>query len=321
MPRIVLALAIVAFAGAAQAQTEFTVEQRMLDDPKAVFGTVQSVDVAAARARIGGTVRKLEVDEGSAVKAGEVIATVDDPKLPLQLVAVDARLRSLESQRKLAETDLDRVAKLRQTGAATQARVDEAQTNLDVIRSTAAATQAERAVIAEQLAEGAVLAPADGRVLKVAVTEGAVIMPGETIALIAAERYVLRIELPERHARFIKQGDTVHVGRRGLQTGDEPAVEGTIRQVYPQMESGRVIADVEVPGLGDFFVGERALVHVGTGARPAIVVPRRFLLQRYGVTYALVKGEGEVMVQSGQHLGDEIEVLSGLRPGDVLQQP
>jgi len=167
-----------------------------------------------------------------------------------------------------------------------------------------------------------VLAPAAGRVLRVHVTEGAVIMPGEPVAAIAAERYVLRIELPERHARFIRVGDEVLVGERGLAVGDAAGQrKGTITQVYPEMSNGRVVADVEVAGLGDYFVGERTRVHVATGKRKTILVPADYLHRRYGVTFVRVKGEGEVMVQPGQRLGEQVEILSGLRAGDILLRP
>jgi multidrug efflux system membrane fusion protein len=79
-----------------------------------------------------------------------------------------------------------------------------------------------------------------------------------------------------------------------------------------------VIADVQTAGLGDYFVGERTLVYVATGRRETILVPTDYLHSRYGVTYATVKGVGEVMVQYGQRVGDQIEILSGLKPGDVL---
>jgi multidrug efflux pump subunit AcrA (membrane-fusion protein) len=290
------------FGASALAQGELQVTVSELDDRKAVFGTVRSVDVVAARARIGGTTRGLAVDEGSAVTAGEVIATVEDPKLRLQMASVDARIRALDAQHKLAQTELARVRKLRTSGNISQSRLDEAQTNLNVVVSNRAAVK--------------------GRVLRVHVTEGAVIMPGEPVAAIAVERYVLRIELPERHARFIREGDEVLVGERGLAPGDADGLrKGVIAQVYPEMSNGRVIADVEVAGLGDYFVGERTRVHVATGKRKTILVPASYLRQRHGVTFALVKGEGEVMVQPGQRLGDDVEILSGVRPGDILLLP
>lgn len=323
MKRLAFASGLLAAAGGASAQGEFVVERIDIADRKAVFGTVQSIDVIDARARIAGTVRGLAVDEGTPVAADATLATVEDPKLALQSAALEARLGSLDAQEKLATIERDRLTRLRQSGAASQSRLDEAQTNLDVINSNRAALVAERAVIAQQQAEGAILAPAGGRVLRVHVAEGSVILPGEPVATIAAERYVLRIELPERHARFIEQGDTVMVGKRGLAqpAADDARVEGVIRQVYPEMTQGRVVADVTVEGLGDYFVGERARVYVATGRRSTILAPTDLLLQRYGVTYVLVKGLGEVMVQPGRMIGDKTEILSGLRPGDVLLRP
>lgn len=300
---------------------EFAVEARTVTDLKAVFGTVESVDQTVARSRITGTISALSVDEGSQVELGQRLAVVVDPKLPLQLAALDARIRSLQSQRDLAQIEYERIVRLRESGTASQARLDEAQTNLSVIIGDLAAQTAERAVIAEQLAEGAVLAPASGRVLRVDVVDGQVVMAGETVAVIAADRYVLRLRLPERHARFIQEGDPVQVGSRGLETAPASRTEGRIRQVYPQMETGRVVADVEVSGIGGFFVGERARVYVATGERQAMIVPADYLYKRFGVDFAVVKGVGETVVQTGLTMDGGIEVLAGLKPGDVLLPP
>ncbi len=287
----------------------FAVALTSIEDLKAVFATVESVDVIAARARIGGIVTGLDVDEGSRVEKGQVIARVLDRKLRLQMAAVAARIESLKAQGKLAKIALDRTTKLRRSGAASQASLDEARTNLEVVGRSLAAMQAERDLIAQQRAEGAVKAPSGGRVLTVSVTDGAVIMPGETVATIAAEAYILRMQLPERHARFIHVGDQVRVGAKRT---------GRIRQVYPEMSHGRVMADVEVAGLGDFFVGERISVFVGAGTRDTFVVPGRYLFRRYGLAYVRLKDGGETVVQTGLAAAGGVEVLSGLVDGDVL---
>ncbi|MGE5547057.1 MAG: efflux RND transporter periplasmic adaptor subunit [Solirubrobacterales bacterium] len=297
---------------------EATVQPRQIEDLKAVFGTVESVDEIPARARIGGTISGLLVDEGSRVEAGARIATIGDPKLALQTAGIEARLKAAEAERDLADIDYKRAQGLIAKGVATQARVDDARTRLEVATRTIAALKAEKQVSAERTNEGAVLAPAAGRVLKVPLTEGSVVMPGETIALIAAENYVLRVALPERHARFIKQGDSVLVGNRALSNTDTPPRLGTVRQVYPRIEDGRVIADVGVDGLGDYFVGERVPVHVATGRREALVVPREAVHRRFGLDYVTLRDGSEVVVQAGAVTADGIEVLSGLRAGDTV---
>jgi multidrug efflux pump subunit AcrA (membrane-fusion protein) len=179
-------------------------------------------------------------------------------------------------------------------------------------------------VVEQQSAEGAVLAPGAGRVLRVPVSEGSVVLPGETIAAIAADHYILRLQLPERHARSIKAGDTILLGARGLEApteGPETLRRGRVALVYPRIDQGRVIADVEVEGLGDYFVGERTRVYVSTGTREALVLPESCVYRRFGVTYVKLADGVEVVVQVGLPVEGGIEILSGLREGDAVMTP
>ena len=250
-----------------------------IQDQKAVVATVEPVHQLVARARLGGTIVSLKAKEGDRADAGAELATVADPKLLLQMQALDSRIQSQQSQADKAKTDLDRAEELQRRGVSTQVQVDAAKTAFDVAERTLDAMRSDRGVIAQQMSEGAVLAPAAGRVLTVPVSEGRVVLPGETIATLAEDRYILRLQLPERHAQFMRAGDKVLIGSRGLGEGpDENRREGRVRIVYPEIQGGRVIADVDVEGLGDYFVGERTRVYVNTGARRAIVIPRSLCL-------------------------------------------
>ncbi len=315
---VLLALSIVP----ALAQ-EQTVAERMVDDRKAVIATVEPVHELAARARIGGTITMLSVQEGDEVKAGDRIALVIDQKLQFQMQALADRVEAQQAQRDQARLDLARSQELRRSGAGTQVALDQATTRLGVAERTLLALQADRQVVEQQAAEGAVLAPGAGRILKVPVQQGSVVLAGETIATLAARNYILRLQLPERHARFIKAGDTILVGARGLaaDTDDETLREGRVVLVYPAIDQGRVIADVEVPGLGDYFVGERTRVYVATGQRAALVAPQGYIYRRFGVSYAKLKDGTEVTVQPGLPVDGGLEILAGLKPGDVVEKP
>lgn len=297
-------------------------------DLKAVFGQVESRDVVPARARIGGTVTALAVEEGSAVRAGDVIANVVDDKLALQRNAVDARIRAIQAQLDNARVELDRGSQLLQGGVVPRTRVDLLQTQFDVLTSQLTAAEADRAVLVQQQSEGQVLAPAPGRVLTVPVTRGSVIMPGETIARIAGGGYFLRLSLPERHAGHIRVGDDVIVGSRGMTdlSKDAPLGHGKVVKVYPEIANGNVLADVEVADLGDFFVGERTRVWIPVAMKTVVAVPASAISTRAGVDYVtLAKGQVEVPVIIGQRLDDKgiesVEVLSGLGAGDVVVTP
>jgi multidrug efflux system membrane fusion protein len=349
-PTILAALTLaMVLAGAPIARADapasrITARLQPVDDLKAVFATVESVDQAMARTRIGGTIADLRVEEGDRIEAGQVIATVRDPKLPLQLTALEARIRALQAQQHQAELELDRALQLRASGTGTQQRLDDARAAVDVARAQIAAMTAERAVVEQQQREGDVLAPAAGRVLQVKIVDGAVVLPGEPVASIAVENYVLRLRLPERHARFLHRGDAVLVGERGLApahiapngidlTGIPPTGaseglrRGTVRQVYPEMADGQVVADATVAGLGDFFVGERVRVYVATGLREVILVPPDYVIRRFGADFVRLDDGTEIPVQVGgliPAVGDRpggLEILSGVKPGDILVRP
>ena len=307
---------------AGAAAERFVVQTAEIQNQKAVVATVEPVHQLVARARIGGTIVALKAKEGESAVAGEELATVADPKLLIQMQALDSRIESQTSQADKAKTDLDRVEELQRRSVSTQVQVDAARTAFDVSQRTLEAMRSDRGVVAQQMSEGAVLAPAAGRVLAVPVSEGRVVMPGETIATLAEDRYILRLQLPERHAQFMRAGDKVLIGSRGLAEGpDEKRREGQVRIVYPEIQGGRVIADVDVEGLGDYFVGERTRVYVNTGARRAIVVPRTYVFRRAGVNYVKTADGAEVVVQPGAERDDGVEILAGLADGDVLVAP
>lgn len=305
------------------AAAEITVAPVAVEDLKAVIATVEPVYQLVARARIAGTVVSLGVREGDRVQAGAEIGVVADQKLLLQIAAIDARIAAQTASRDQAKLDFDRIAELQKRGTASQAQLDQTRTALDVAERNLAALKADRTVVVQQQTEGTVLAPAAGRVLKVAATEGAVVMGGETVATLAQDQYILRLQLPERHAAVLRAGAGVAIASRG--DGAEGAAEtrrrGRVRLVYPEIQGGRVVADVEVEGLGDYFVGERIRVYVPTGTRKAIMIPAAAVLRRSGIDLVRLKGGGEVVVQPGERRGDAVEILSGLKAGDVVVTP
>jgi RND family efflux transporter MFP subunit len=322
MIRLLFVIALLAGLAPAALAEDATVARRSIEDRKAVIATVEPVHELLARARIAGTISTLSVKEGDRVAAGDRIAVIADQKLLLQMQALQSRIQAQQAERDQAQIDFSRASELRRSGAGTQVALDQAKTRLDVAERNLAALRSDRQVIEQQSTEGDVLAPGAGRVLKVPVSEGSVVLAGETIASLAADNYILRLQLPERHARFMKAGDIILIGARGLQPQEpETLRRGRVALVYPQIDQGRVIADVEVEGLGDYFVGERTRVYVATGTREALVVPEQCVYRRFGVSYARLKDGTEVVIQVGLPVEGGIEILAGLREGDVVTTP
>lgn len=336
---LLAAFAVLAAPSLSQAG-EFVVHATTVAEMKAVFGQVESRIVVPARARIGGSVRQIMIGEGDQVKEGQAVAVVVDDKLALQLDAADARIEALGSQLENARLEFERAQQLQASGTGTQSRLDLARTQLEVATKQVAAAEADKAVIEQSAREGEVLAPSDGRVLTLAVTPGSVVMAGEPIARVAPGPYHLRLSLPERHAAEIVQGAEVLVGGRGLapSAGMEAARPGRIVKVYPEIADGRVVADVDVAGIGDYFVNERTLVSIPVGRRSVLAVPPEAVRTVHGVDYVRVappagtmpagktpNGGIDVAVILGETFEDggavRVEVLSGLVEGDRVVLP
>ncbi len=320
-----------ALAASPAPAAEIVARSETIIETKAVFGQVESRNVVPARARIGGTIRSIAVEEGSAVREGEVLALIVDEKIALQLDAADAEIDAIRSQLDNAETELTRAEQLLARGVAPQSRVDQARTQVDVYSNQLAAAEAGRAVIEQQSREGQVLAPASGRVLSVPVTQGSVVLGGEPIARIATGGTFLRLSLPERHAAEIVEGGSVIVGERQLSADSDTAAtmrQGRLAKVYPEIIDGRVQADVEVEGLSNYFVGERTLVWIPVGRRTAITLPRAAISTRHGVDIVRIATEAggmDVTIVLGETFdGDgetRVEVLTGVREGDRVLLP
>jgi RND family efflux transporter MFP subunit len=290
---------------------------------KAVYGRVEARDTVAARARIGGTVIDLKVTEGDAVKAGDVIAVVKDDKIDFQIAAIEAQLLGLRASLENAQSELTRGEELIKRGVTTAQRLDALRTQVDVVRNQIAAAEAQRSVVVEQGKEGAVLAPADGKVLTVPVTQDAVIMAGEPVATIGGGGFFLRLAIPERHADLLRQDASIEID-----SGNGHESTGRLAKIYPEIDNGRVIADVEVENLPTTFVNKRLLVRVPVGERDALLLPLSALTNRFGVDYVTVKsGEraAERAVVTAKPIlfdGSEMtEILTGLAAGEEVLLP
>ncbi len=311
-------------AGPALSQTAPTYEvtATLIADRKAVFATVESVDTLTARTRVGGTIAELLVDEGDMVAAGDVLALVVNEQIAPQIASAGSQAEALEAELAQAREDLVRARDLFERGIIAQARLDQAETGVAVLEGRLASAVQARDVLVQQQLEGEVLAPAAGRVLEVQSPQGSVMLPGEPVAVIASDQYMLRLNLPERHARSISEGDEIELG--GAALGGDVAATGRIRQVYPRITNGRVIADAEVDGLGSFFVGERVRVYVTVDTREVLLVPPDFISTRFGNDFVILgtdHGPSEVVVLLGEETDAGVEILAGLSAGDVLVRP
>src|SRR5262245_63194656 len=104
LPSIVLALLCAVATTIAQSPVEvFRVVSKAVDRQVKLPGEFQPYLAVPIYAKVAGFVKTMNVDRGSAVKQGQLLATLEAPEMQSQVVEAQAKAQAIELQR--AEAD------------------------------------------------------------------------------------------------------------------------------------------------------------------------------------------------------------------------
>ncbi|BAK67240.1 efflux pump periplasmic linker protein [Sphingobium sp. SYK-6] len=292
-------------------------------DLKAIGAEIATRDQAEALARIPGTLTSLSIRAGDMVRKGQRIGMIVDARLGYETSAYGAQVAAAQAEEARANADLARIRDLYDNGVYAKARLDQAVAMARAANAQVAATRAQQGASASVAGQGAVLAPATGRVLRADIPAGSVVAPGMSIATVTAGPPILRLMLPETVAPQVQIGAPVLVDASDMPEGGR---EGRVVQVYPAVTGGQVRVDATLPGLAADLVGRRVGASIAVGRRSALVVPKRFVTTRYGIDQVQVvtadKRLSMVPVQIAPTAeAGKVEILSGVSPGDTLFAP
>ena len=312
-------------AAEAPSGERLTVREARLADVAEVPASVTTRDIVEVRARIPGVITRLHVRAGDQVAAGQPVATITDTRLGQEAAAFGANAAAAEAQAARARADLERIRYLHREGVYARARLDEAVAAAGAADSMVKAARAQQGAVEAVAGQGVARAPAAGRVLVADLPEGAAVGPGMVIATLTAGPPIVRLDVPEGLAARLSVGADVRVRGLAGQRGGEAAV-GRVAKLYPGVTSGRMRADVEVPGLAPAIVGQRVTASVDAGVRTGLAVPSRFVEPRFGLHFVrLLSADGkraaDVPVEVRPLPDGQVEILSGLKTGDVLVAP
>jgi RND family efflux transporter MFP subunit len=239
-------------------------------------------------------------------------------------VLVEARLTRDRSV-KLLEQQLIARAQLDTAEANLQVAEGRYQDSLEEIRNRQAMLAQRRSELdlaRQQLADTVVTAPVDGAVSQRLTVPGEYLAAGAPMAtLVRIHPLRLRVSVPEREASGVRVGQVVRL----TIDGDQTVYRGRVVRLAPIVqELNRTLAvEAEVPNeRGVLRAGAFARAEILTdAAQPVVTVPASALVVFAGVEKVLVVRSGktaELRVQTGRRLGEEIEILEGLKRGEVV---
>lgn len=296
-------------------------EYREVDVTYPAEGVVEAVRQAVVAARVPGRIVELKVDAGDRVKAGQVIARIDEREAGQAVAEARAQVARAEADLANARANYERTQKLVAEKFMSAATLDKARADYRAAEAQLAAARAgaEQATTSRDYAS--VTAPFAGLVATRHAQAGEMAQPGLPIVTIydPSEMRVVA-SVPQATAAELR-------GKVQAAYAELPTLERTVRAkavtVLPSADARTLTTTVRldlpepIPGAvpGTFA---RAQFTIGRAKR--LVVPARSVVQRSEVAGAyVVTDSGAVQLRQlrlGERSGDQVEVLAGLEAGE-----
>ena len=305
--------------------TVATVERQAVDSRLHSVGRLVSRHTPVLASEVDARVTRILVDEGEAVRRGQVLLLQDGT--PFELAAREARA-AIEGLDVSIANELRRVQRYRdleQTNALSQERLDDAEAKLAADRAARTAAEARLAIAEDRLARAELVSPIDGVVQRRHVSVGDFVRAASPLMAVT-DTQALRAELPfpETVAHRLRPGQRVI-----LESAVAPGLrqEAVIDRVRPQVAVGNqaLVVIIEVENPGPWRPGATVEAAVITDVRPAaLLVPHVSVVQRPAgsVVYVLDDPQGGVVrqrvVEPGERQDGVIEIRSGLEAGEVV---
>jgi RND family efflux transporter MFP subunit len=308
---------------------------------------------ATVSSKVTGKVLEVFIEEGKAVKKGQVLARLDDSQIRAALAVAQAQVTSArgaaaedEARLREAERQFDRLAQLVQEKVVGRAEVDTAQSQVESLKARIAqarqhveVAQSQVAALEVDLADMVVRAPFDG----VAISKDA--QPGEMISPISAgggftrtgictivdmSSLEIEVDVSESYINRVKPNQPVeaildaypewripaHVITT-VPTADRQKATVRVRIGFEALEP-RILPDM---GVKVSFFNERQPETTDAPAKPRLLVPTAAVRTEAGQSVVFVVRDDRAerrAVTAGATQGEQIEIVSGLNAGERI---
>lgn len=296
-------------------------------------GRIEAVESVELRPRVSGQIDSVNFTEGSEVKRGDVLFTIDSRSYRATLEQARAELARAENQAQLARAELVRAGQLAEARAISAEEHDQRQASLSQTEANVRAARAAVEVAELQLEFTEVRAPISGRAGRAQVTAGNLAQADVTLLTTIVsldpvhvyfegdEQTYLRYNAMHRNGERNNGGNPVRVALAGDQGFPH---EGVLDFLDNQIDSrtGTIRARaVLANGERVFTPGLFARVQLQGSARfRALLVDDRALITDQDRKYVYVVGEDGTAqrrdVVPGRMVDGLRVVESGLEPGD-----
>jgi len=287
---------------------------------------VQPVKQATVSAQTSGRLLSLAVKAGDQVKAGQVLATINDSETQASLQGSQAQVAQAQAQLRNAQANFDRTRDLLRQGFISAAAMDTAEAQL----RSAQATRDQTAASARQanVSQGftRVTAPFDGRVLQTEAEVGDLAQPGKALlTLYAPQPLRAVVQVPVSRSGLLTPTSQIEVqllAADGAASWVRPIRSTRLPGADPVSQTIEWRLELPAQAATGLMPGQQLTVRFAAGQKQRLMVPSSAVLRRGELTavYA-VSDKGFVLKAvrlGGDHGPQGFEVLAGLKDKDQV---
>lgn len=299
-------------------------------------GTVEAAQTSMVASQMMGAIVQINAREGDRVQKGQVLAVIDDSQPRAALAQATAALNAAKnqviaanSQFALAEATLNRYQQLYATKSVSpqefdevRARYQSAAAGRDMAQAGEAQANAALAQAQTAFSYTRIRAPFDGVITEKKADLGTLAAPGMPIFTVEDTRhYRLEATLDESDIALARLGQSVPVTLDALGNAQ---LSGRVVQIVPAADpaSRSFVVKIELPRDSRIRSGLYGTARFSRGQRSALLIPQTAAVERgqlRGVYAIGSNGIAELRyVSLGKPFGANVEVLSGLAPGERM---
>ncbi len=273
-----------------------------------VVGNFAPYKQVTVMSEAAGKIVKLNFDNGSYVKEGTTLLSIDNDLLQIQLKTARTNLKK-------AGSDFSRLKNLLGDGGITQQQLDDAKLAIDNLN-----TKIES--IEKQIAMTHVVAPISGVVSHKMVEKGSLAAPSMQIANITnIDRLKLQVYLTEEQVVTVKKGQATPIVADIL---PDQKMNGKVTFVDVNAGVGRrYLVEIEIPNRGrQLKAGMTATAFFdGSSSMEVLAIPRESVVGNLQNAKVYVVEDGKALlrsIQTGLVFGNKVQVKNGLTAGETI---
>ncbi|MEW6068148.1 MAG: efflux RND transporter periplasmic adaptor subunit [Nitrospirota bacterium] len=286
-------------------------------------GSLNPYDEVIVSAEIDGILKNVNVDEGTTVSKGTILATINDTDYRLEVKRAEASLKQAEATLSNTKLEYQRKEALYKEQLITQQQFDDVSARLSIAEAEIESAKANLSIAEERLRKTEICSPIAGVINERKISAGDYVKNGGSLFVIVQNNPIkLNFAVTERDVGRVKKGQDIILSVDAL-PGRE--FKGNVSIIYPVLDERTRTLQVEaiIPNAGEILkagIFARVTLYTGKEEKKIVVPVTALLYEAEKVKLFVVEGDRvkERFVKTGLKYGEMMEIIEGIKKGEKV---